>query len=334
MMRKAGRSRASVHAKRLLAILMPMLGLSAWPSRCVASVHGLSTLAAAAIGSQPRLVQLTAATKIGEKAPEGWTHLVIKSLPRLESGDLDSLPTAAHKTATRFHTVILADVQPLGLDRQFILSRVGLGICVPAQDGTKDDVVVSSDRLQSLSIKLSTVEQIVLESAETEMAESRIIAFTSTFALLRAPAMLLVQGKHQRVDLYYAFCVDPATGRLRVGAWSMWPGDIKQPPPPALIEVAPRTIYRCGVDVQARRVLGTVPYSWTFAMQKLPPGQAISIKGNKPLGEKIVAIARHPTDVNTGDFERMVRKVLFAIPAPSAAGKTASAAMTRRAPAR
>jgi hypothetical protein len=82
-------------------------------------------------------------------------------------------------------------------------------------------------------------------------------------------------------------------------------------------------------------VLGVVPYSWTFAMQKLPPGQQLAIKGNKPLGEKIVAIARHPSDVNTEEFERMVRKVLFdAPPVADVAGKTASAANKRRAAAR
>jgi hypothetical protein len=313
---------------------MPILGLVGWPGRSAAAGPGVATLAAQAIGSQPQLVRLTAGSRIGDKAPEGWTHLVIKSIPGLESGDLDTLPAAASKTATMFRNVMLADVQPVGLDRQFILSRVALGICVPAQDGTDDDVVVSSDRLQSLSIKLSMVEQIVLEAAETEMAEGRIIAFTSTFALLRAPVMLVVQGKHRKVDLYYAFCVDPATGKLRVGAWSMWPGDVKQPPPPSLIELAPKTIYKCAVDVQARRVLGVVPFSWTFAMQKLPPGKALAIKGNKPLGEKIVAIARHPTDVNTEEFERMVRTVLFAAPVADADAKSAKASTKRRTAAR
>ena len=105
--------------------------------------------------------------------------------------------------------------------------------------------MVTSDRLEALSLRLSTVEEMVLHEAETELAESRIIAFTSSFALLRSPAVLLVGGKHQKVNLYYAFCVDPATGKLHVGAWSMWPGDVKQPPPPFVIDVAPKTIFAC-----------------------------------------------------------------------------------------
>lgn len=330
MMRKAGRSRASLHARRCIAILVPILGWAGWPGRVAAANPGVTALAVQAIGTQPRLVQLPAAMRIGDKTPEGWTHLVIKSIPSLESGDLDTLPEMATKTATMFHTAMVADVQPLGLDRQYVLTRVGVGICVPAQDGTKDDIVVASDRIEALSVKLSTVEKMVLEAAETEMAETRIIAFTSTFALLRSPAMLLVAGKHHKVDLYYAFCVDGATGRLRVGAWSMWPGSGSQPPPPSVIEVAPKTIYHCAIDVQARRVLGLVPFSWTFAMRKLPPGQALGIKQNKPLGEKIVAIARHPSDVNTEDFEKLLHKVLFsarpAVPEP----KTARTSSPRR----
>src|SRR5207253_10218512 len=116
-----------------------------------------------------------------------------------------------------------------------------IGMCVPARDGPDEDIVVSSDRLQSLSIRLSTLEQIVLEVAESELVEARIIARTSTFALMRTPAMLVVAGKHPKVDLYYAFCVDRTTGRLSVGAWSMWPVPIDQPPPPALIVLAPKT---------------------------------------------------------------------------------------------
>jgi hypothetical protein len=298
-------------------------GLSRW-------IMGFAALVASVVcispawGSQPRLVILTAATRLGETPPEGWTHLVMKSVPRLASGDRDTLPSGADKTATLFRTAVLADVQELGLDRQFILSRVGLAICVPGRDGSKDDVVVSSDKLQSLSIKLSTVEQIILDIAESELAEARLIARTSTFALLRTPAMMVVQGKHCKVDLYYAFCVEPTTGRLRVGVWSMWPQSVtKQPPPPEVHSLSPQMTFDCEVDVHAKRVLGTIPYSWSFAMRKLPPGQRIKV--NKPLGEKIVAVTKRPVDVDPEALESMLRKILFA-PQAAPAVKTQQAA--------
>jgi hypothetical protein len=318
MVRMAGRSHASLRATKVFAILVPIVGLVGWPGRSIAS--------------QPRLVQLTAATRIGDTAPEGWTHLVSKSTPHLASGDRDSLPSMAGKTASTFRTAILADVQPLGLEKEFILARVGLAMCVPARDGKDEDIVVSSDRLEALGMRLSTVEEMVLGAAESELAEARIVAFTSTFALLRAPGMLVVGEKHCKVDMYYAFCVEPTTGRLRVGVWAMWPQG-KQPPPPSVVLLSPNTVFQCAVDVQARRVLGTVPYSWSFAMQKLPPGKPIPIKGDKPLGDRIVAVTNHPKDVDSGELERMLRKILFAAPVDTA-GKTARATTNRRTPGR
>ena len=178
----------------------------------------------------------------------------MKSVPRLTSGDRDTLPTGAEKTATLFRTAILADVQGLGLDQQFILSRVGIGICVTSRENPKEDIVVTSDRLQSLSIKLSTVDEIVLDAMETELAEARIISRTSTFALLRTPATMMVQGKHSKIDLFYAFCVEPATGRLRVAVWSMWPPTVKQqPPPPEMHSLASQMTFDCELDVHAKR---------------------------------------------------------------------------------
>jgi hypothetical protein len=292
--------------------------------RCAGSEIGTALLIAQAVGSEPRLVILSAGTRLGETPPEGWTHSVIKSMPRLKSGDLDTLPTTATKTATLFRTAILADVQGLGLDKQFILARVGIGMCVPNRDGPKEDIVVSSDRLQALSLKLSTVEQIVLDAAESELAEARITARTSTFALLRAPVTMVVHGKHRKVDLYYAFCVDPTTGRLRVGVWSMWPGAINKTPPHHVVELAPKTDFDCGLDVQAKRLLGTVPYSWSFAMCGLPVGH--DIKVDKPLGEKLVAVANRPIDVDREELEKMLRKLLFAAGEPKALAKEAQVA--------
>ncbi|HZW32627.1 MAG TPA: hypothetical protein VFF52_18075 [Isosphaeraceae bacterium] len=295
-----------------LAIVVAVVG------RCEGSELGTAALAAQAVGwSQPRLVLLPAATRVGDSAPEGWSHLVMKSIPRLVSGDRDTLPASASKTASLFRTVMLADVQPVGLDKEYILSRIGIGMCVPARDGKDEDIVVASDRLQSLSIRLSTIEQLVLDIAEGELAEARIVARTPTFALLRTPAMLVVAGKHRKVDLYYAFCVDRATGRLHVGVWSMWPGTNPQSPPPALIELAPRTRFDCAVDVHAKRLLGTIPLTWSFAMRKLPPGRPVDVPAT--LGQPIVTVARHPAEVDAAELERMLRQALS--PTPDSAAK-------------
>ncbi len=81
----------------------------------------------------------------------------------------------------------------------------------------------------------------------------------------------------------------------------MWPGAINKTPPPEVIDLAAKTTFDCELDVQAKKLLGMVPISWSFAMRKLPPGQKLKV--NKPLGEKLVAVANRPISVDTEELE-------------------------------
>lgn len=310
-----------VHGRRIGGIRPWAIGAVGLSSLLVLSVGvcgsdwGLAArLASSAVGmGQPRLTPLPVGMLIQDKAPKGWSHMVLKSLPRLESGDRDSLPASAAKTATLFRMVILADVKPTNVDEQdFVLERIGMGICVPRDED--QDIVVSSDRVDALGVHLSTVERLVLDSAEAEMAEGRIIARTSTFALFRTPATLVVGDKHRRIALYYAFCVEPKKGALKVAVWAMRPENEPQQPPAALVRLGKPPVYDCGLDVQAKRILGTVPYSWSFAMRGLPPGRSLRIPG--PLGELITTAVRHPRKETIDQIEQGLLELLTDLPDP------------------
>ena len=95
--------------------MMPLLLVGGLIGECAGSGHITTIILANLVGfSQPRLVYLPARPKIEKKAPKDWTHLVIKSLPRLVSGDRGTLPAGSSKTATMFHSVLLANVKPVG----------------------------------------------------------------------------------------------------------------------------------------------------------------------------------------------------------------------------
>lgn len=68
--------------------------------------------------SQPKLVYLQPGMRLEKKPPTGWSHLVIKSIPRVVSGDRGSLPAGASKTASLFRSVLLADVKPVDADEK------------------------------------------------------------------------------------------------------------------------------------------------------------------------------------------------------------------------
>jgi hypothetical protein len=260
--------------------------------------------------------------QISDKPPKGWSHLVLKSMPRLASGDRSSLTVGASNMATYFRTTIVADVQPTDQDeKDFVLAQVGVGICVPQDE--VHDVVVSSDRLDALGLHLSTVERLVLDTAEAELAEGRIIARTSSFALFRTPATLVVGGTHRKIALYYAFCVERSTGKLRSAVWAMRPEAEPQQPPYAIVKLGTKPIYDCELDVKAKRILGTFPISWSFAMRHLPPGTSVRVPAE--LGEEIVTTARHPIEGDPKKLERLLAKLLkedSAAPTAKAARRT------------
>jgi hypothetical protein len=285
-------------------------------------------VAASAVGmSQPRLVTLKPGLRISKKPPVGWTHLVIKSIPRLATGDIGTLPAGSKKTATLFRSVLLANVKPVDInEKDFELTQIGVGICIPDPQDEDQDIIVSADMLNALGLNhLTTVQRMVLDAAEVEMADGRIIARTATFALFRSPVTMVepgAAGKHGKANLHYAFCVDRATGRLDVVVWSMKPESSPQQAPVTMVKLAADAVFSCRLDVRAKRILGTVPYSWSFAMPELPPGQKLRVPS--ALGTLIVETSRHPAESDADELERLLRKTLSTVPhADMASDKTA-----------
>jgi hypothetical protein len=223
-------------------------------------------------GGGPELVRIRPGTIIGDRPPASWSHLVIKSLPRLASGDLNTLPRSAFRTATLIRTVILADIGPApGQPETFVLRRIGIGLCVPNPDGK--DVVVRSGRLEDSGVSLGIVDTIVLEKAEAELARGRLVASTPTFALYRGPALMKAKQGHRKVVLSYALLVGADDGTLRTFAWADGAKRDDGTGSTEVVELKPNLVFDCPLDVQAERLLGAVPVSWSFAMKSLPPGQ-------------------------------------------------------------
>jgi hypothetical protein len=215
--------------------------------------------------------------RITDQPPRGWSHLLVKSLPRLASGDLGSLPSWAAATAALYRTAIVVDVRRSVNDPgRYVLRRVGVGLCVPTERG--DDVVVRSDVSDSSGVKLSMVERQILATAETELKRGRLIAVTPTFALLRAPTALLVGTQHRKIDLYYAIWVDPPSGQLHTVVWMKREDSPSSPAAPRTLTVlGSYPIFECPLDVQATRLARLVPVSWSFAMRSLPPGRTCAV---------------------------------------------------------
>jgi hypothetical protein len=243
----------------------------------IAMLIGLSGIDdGAAEGGEPErlteLVLLAPGTKVDETLPPGWSHLVIKSVPRLASGDLDSLPGMATSTATLFRATVLVDVRPVGegANRHFVLRRVGVGLCVPSRG---HDTVVLSQTVASQGIELGMVGRTVLDRAEQELRRGRLVARTPTFALFSTPAVMQVGNGHREILLRYALLVDSASGALQTLVWAIDLDPARRVAAKTMVLMNPSLVYDCGLDVSAQRLLGAVPINWSFAMRGLPTGQ-------------------------------------------------------------
>jgi hypothetical protein len=203
--------------------------------------------------------------------------------------------------------VIVADVGPApDQPGRYVLRRIGLGLCAP--DRARRDVVVAPGRTGDVGVDLSRMERIVLDAAESELWRGKLAASTPTFALYRAPAVMVAGDAHRDVEVFYAFLVGPGTGALQTFVWAREASATAPRFPKRVIELPSALVYDCALDVQARRLLGAIPVSWSFAMTGLPPGPARTLGGDPTWWTE--AMGRNLIDAEA--LERGLRQALSA----------------------
>jgi hypothetical protein len=116
------------------------------------------------------------------------------------------------------------------------------------------------------------VDQTVLKSAESVLNRGRLILASPNFAIYHGPAFVLSGHEHRQAELYYALLADARTGALRTIVWAQDTERGNALMSQRLVELEPNLVYDCPLNVNAQRLLGTVPVSWSFAMENLPPG--------------------------------------------------------------
>jgi hypothetical protein len=226
-----------------------------------------------------RLVHLEPGSRMGIEGPApGWTHLVLKSIPTLKTGDLDTVSEQAYETARRIRLVILADVcqDSAGSDAPFRLERVGVGLCAPGvEPGT--DLVVSASSIERTRGPWTAKQRLILTAMSLETARAHLAVATPTFALLRTPVTFLISGAHRKIDVCYALVVEPRRGQLRTLVWV----DASGADAPSSVQPVARLfttpVFDSQLDVKASKILGQIPVAWSFAIRELPPGADVPL---------------------------------------------------------
>lgn len=246
------------------------IGMSAaWWLVGWAAAARASEAVALEVGPRP-LGRIAPGTVIGESAPEGWTHLVIKSVPRLDAEEKAKVAGLVAKLATSFSTVIVARVTA-PLNAPPLLGEVALGLAAPIAGR---DVVVTAEKSDELGADLGIVGNLVLGQAENRLDQVQTKVRGRDFLVFDVPGLVALGQTHADMVLRYALVVEPESGQLRSFFWLMDVGQQQELrlDPLRCRELAPNTVEDCRLQVDASAILAGVPGPRAFAVVDWPPG--------------------------------------------------------------
>jgi len=253
------------------------------------------------------LARIAAGTRIVDRSPEGWTHLIFKTHNQLASGDIDSLPEFARSMSQFLFTAMTARVAPVGSGeaRRFRLETVAIGL------GTRvgeHDMVISSETQKALGADLGIFKGIVLSKAEQHLKEVRQMVASETMMLVDAPTVLF-DGKGNRTVVFrYLFLVEPSNGGLASVVWQIdraADGTYRGVAGKAVL-VQANLVATSPIHVDGNKMTYGIPGPEAFAITRLPPGRVF------PLPTRVQSVAGIPrlSSENAATLESEIRRAL------------------------
>ncbi|QJW93902.1 hypothetical protein [Frigoriglobus tundricola] len=173
--------------------------------------------------------EIAPGTVIERGPPAGWSHLVIKSLPRVRANEVVRLPSnrlmsrddLARQVAWMF-TAFTADVVPErhGHHTRYRIRAIGLGL---GANVNGRDTILTSSTAESFGLKpdFFGVQKTTLDIGYRIQQQARVVIHGPSFALVDTPVTFRCGKKNRMVRFRYALLVDQPTGRLDVLAWRL-----------------------------------------------------------------------------------------------------------------
>jgi hypothetical protein len=269
---------------------------------------GLPALLAA--GQKPTPVirsveMITPGTVIEKSAPKGWTHLVLKSQPRLPDEEKRKVSDLHARLATMVFTATAASVEKQP-DGRYRLARLGLGVGVNIGG---QDVIVSPDTQARLGAGLKLFARQVLSAVYEKQKACRLVAVGPTLAVLDTPAFMPRGGGHAPVVMRYVFLVDAASGRLDTLVWRIdTDGKGGYDGAAGMIEwLPPNKMIDAEMQVDPSEITLGVPSERAFAVKRIPEGKR---QFSIPEGLRAVAGTARLTSEQAGQLTQGLRDLI------------------------
>jgi hypothetical protein len=247
-------------------------------------------------------------TVVGRTAPEGWSHLIIKCLPRVRPGEEAQIPLLREQSvrmASWMFTVFAADVRPehKGQTTGYRLVRVGMGL------GTNSggrDIVITPETAAEYGVELGLVTREILTRGYKTERLAVVVIQGPTFGLVDAPVWYRCAGKNRLIRFRYALLVDARTGRLDTTVWLLdSEGNCADE---TLGILAPDTIDDAELipDPKEFNAIG-IPSDGAFAVDGLPPARAYVLQ---PPDLRSLMVQGKYTPSEAGTLETGLRRLI------------------------
>ena len=237
--------------------------------------------AAAPIDVRPApIATIPPGTVVDKGPPRGWSHLVVKSLPRVREANRQQVNAITARMAAWMFTAFLADVRK-NAQGQYELRAIALGLGANVKG---QDLVLTSGTARRFAADLGLFGGRILDTAyERQSADSRILARSPTMAILDTPVWFHMNGVNRLIRFRYALLVDAVSGRLDVVVWAVDPAGKKWGESVGVIQVKESAVYPVDLIPDWNPFTQGIPSEGGFGVDQLPPG--------RPLPEFSLALA-------------------------------------------
>ena len=213
-------------------------------------------------------------TVVGEGPPRPWTHLIIKSQPRVTDGDVRRVAASQIRLASLYFMATLARVEPIEVDGQATFRLADLASGIGTRVGDRD-VIVSPDTAKRLGADPGFLGGMVLSEMYNEQQAVEVVFRSETAAMWDTPIVIRKAGVNRSHVLRYAAVVDAKTGLLDAFCWLI---DITasrgyQGVSGNVQWLAPSTMVDCRLFVDKSEYTLGIPGDNAFACLAMPQGR-------------------------------------------------------------
>lgn len=221
------------------------------------------------------ITRIPAGTIARDSSAPKWNRLVLRAMPRIATGDVDSLSQSIRDVVASLHLTVMATVQPSQDHGRFRLAEVGIGYSTIIAG---KPTVVDSESSSRLGADLGFFGRQMLSTNEEQLSKVRVVIRSTTLVLFDTPAIYHRHSKHESCIARHLIWIEPESGKLTLATWLLVNdnrGNLRPTTDPIRIVLeGTKEDRRIHVDGDAFNFLG-VPSESAFAVENLPPGQDI-----------------------------------------------------------